>query len=54
MEAKIFFGTHKTTILKQALRYAGEEGFVASMPELIHARTHAPYDNILWNTWFKS
>ena len=22
------------------------------MPQLLHARTHAPYDNIIWNTWF--
>ena len=54
MEANIFFGSHKPVVLKRALLYADEEGFVASMPELIHARTHAPYDNILWNTWFNS
>lgn len=54
MEAKIFFGTYKPTVLRQALVYAGEDGFVASMPELIHARTAASYDNILWNTWFNS
>jgi hypothetical protein len=22
------------------------------MPQLLHARTSAPYDNIIWNTWF--
>ena len=34
------------------MEYAGEDGFVASMPQLLHARVNAPYDNIIWNTWF--
>ena len=54
MEAKIFFGSYRPVVLKRALTYAGEDGFVASMPQLIHARTHAPFDNIMWNTWFSS
>ena len=54
MEAKIFFGSYRPVVLKRALTYAGDDGFVASMPQLIHARTNAPYDNILWNTWFSS
>ena len=54
MEAKIFFGSYRPVVLKRALTYAGEDGFVASMPQLIHARTNAPYDNILWNAWFSS
>jgi len=53
-EAAIIFGIHKPIALQRALSHAGEDGFVASMPQLIHARTHAPYDNILWNTWFSS
>jgi hypothetical protein len=54
MEAEIIFESYKPTALKRALSYAGKDGFVASMPQLIHARTNAPYDNILWNTWFTS
>ncbi len=54
MEAAIIFGIHKPIALQRALSHAGEDGFVASMPQLIHARTNAPYDNILWNTWFSS
>ena len=54
MEAEIIFGSYKPIALQRALSYAGEDGFVASMPQLIHARTNAPYDNILWNTWFSS
>jgi hypothetical protein len=38
--------------LQRALDYAGEDGFVASMPALLHARANARYDNIIWNTWF--
>ena len=54
MEAEIIFDSHVPTALRRALEYAGEEGFVASMPQLLHARANAPYDNIIWNTWFTS
>jgi len=54
LEAAIFFDSHLPNALQQALRYAGDNGFVASMPQLLHARANAPYDNIIWNTWFTS
>jgi hypothetical protein len=54
MEAAIFFEPYMPTALKRALEYAGENGFVASMPQLLHARVQADYDNIVWNTWFTS
>ncbi len=54
MVAVIIFEPHIPTALRRALHYAGDDGFVASMPALLHARTNAPYDNIIWNTWFTS
>jgi len=54
MVAAIFFESYATIALRNALRYAGDDGFVASMPQLLHARVNAPYDNIIWNTWFTS
>lgn len=54
MVAAIFFESYATIALKRALRYAGEDGFVSSMPQLLHARVNAPFDNIIWNTWFTS
>ncbi|MDP6767076.1 MAG: hypothetical protein QF414_00105 [Arenicellales bacterium] len=54
MEAAIIFDSHVPTALRRALDYAGDQGFVASMPQLLHARANAPYDNIIWNTWFTS
>ena len=54
MVAAIFFESYITIALRRALRYAGDAGFVASMPQLLHARANAPYDNIIWNTWFTS
>ena len=54
MVASIFYDSYATVALQRALRYAGDDGFVASMPQLLHARTNAPYDNIIWNTWFTS
>ena len=52
MVAAIFFESYSTTALQRALRYAGDDGFVASMPQLLHARVNASYENIIWNTWF--
>ncbi len=52
MEAAIIFDTHLPDALRRALEYAGEEGFVASMPQLLHARSQASFNNDIWNNWF--
>ena len=54
MVAAIFFESYATIALRRALRYAGDDGFVASMPQLLHARVNASYGNIIWNTWFSA
>ena len=54
MEAEIIFESYATLAFRRALEYAGEDGFVASMPQLLHARANATYDNIIWNTWFRA
>ena len=54
MVAAIFFESYATVALRRALRYAGDDGFVASMPALLHARVNASYNNIIWNTWFSA
>lgn len=54
MQPAIAFEPHIPTALQRALEYAGDNGFVASLPQLLHARANAPYDNIIWNTWFTS
>ena len=54
MQPAIFFEPHIPTALQRALEYAGDEGFVASLPDLLRARANAPYDNIVWNTWFSA
>jgi len=54
MVAEIFFESHLPDALRRAQEYAGEDGFVASLPQLLHARATADYDNIIWNTWFTS
>jgi hypothetical protein len=51
MEAEIIFESHLPDALRQALEYAGEDGYVASMAQLLHARVNAPYDNEIWNYW---
>ena len=52
MEAAIIFETHLPDALRRALEYAGEDGFVASMPQLLHARVNADFGNEIWDTWF--
>ena len=54
MEATIVFEPHIPDALRRALDYAGDDGFVASLPQLLQARVSATYDNIIWNTWFTS
>ena len=54
MEAEIIFEPHVPNALRRAPDYAGDDVFVASMPQLLHARVNADYDNIIWNTWFTS
>jgi len=54
MEAAVIFDSYLPDALRQALIYAGDDGFVASLPQLLHARANADYDNIVWNTWFTS
>ncbi|MBI4448171.1 hypothetical protein HY643_04265, partial [Candidatus Woesearchaeota archaeon] len=38
--------------LRQALTYAGPEGVIASMPELIASKCLAGYDHEFWNHWY--
>lgn len=54
MEASIIFDSYLPDALRRAHDYAGDDGFVASLPQLLHARANAPYDNIIWNTWFSA
>ncbi len=54
MEATVIFDSYLPDALRRALDYAGDDGFVASLPQLLHARANADYDNIIWNTWFTS
>ena len=52
MEASIFFDSYLPHAMRQAVEYAGQDGFVASLPQLLNARINAPYENIIWNTHF--
>ena len=52
MEAAIFYDSHLPDALRRAREYAGDDGFVVSLSQLLHARANAPFDNIIWNTWF--
>jgi hypothetical protein len=52
MEAAAIFETHLPDALKRALEFAGENGFVASLPQLQRARVSAGFDNEIWDTWF--
>ncbi|SVC62039.1 uncharacterized protein METZ01_LOCUS314893, partial [marine metagenome] len=52
MEASIFFDSYLPHAMRQAVEYAGQDGFVASLPQLLNARINTPYENIIWNTHF--
>ena len=44
MVARICFDSYGTLALRQAVHYAGDDGFVASLPQILHARVNADYD----------
>ena len=48
-EAVIFYHPHLPDAFRNALACAGDDGCVASMPQLLHARTNAPDDNEIWS-----
>ncbi len=52
MEAAMFYDSYLPDALCRALEYAGDDGFVASLPQFLKARVDADYDNELWNNWF--
>lgn len=52
MLAAVFFDSYATAALRRALHYAGDRGYVASLPQLLGARVRSPYHNVVWNTWF--
>jgi hypothetical protein len=52
MEASIIYESHLPDALRRARICAGDDGFLASMPALLQARTGAGFDNIIWNNWF--
>ena len=54
MEAAIIYDSYLPEALRRAAEYAGDDGFVASIPQLLHARANASYDNVIWNPWFTS
>ncbi len=54
MEAAVIYDSYLPEALRRAAEDAGNDGFVASMPQLLHARANASYDNIIWNPWFTS
>jgi hypothetical protein len=47
MKAAVFFDSHLPNALRRVLEYAGDEAFVASMPQLLHARVNVSYENII-------
>ena len=52
MEAASFFESYLPDALQYAMDYAGDDGYVASLPQLLRARVNAGFDNDIWNNWY--
>lgn len=52
VEGKSFYDPHLPNALRKAQEYAGENGFVASLPELIQARLTSPFIDEIWSSKF--
>ncbi len=51
VEGKPFYDSNLPNALRLAQAHAGEAGYVASMPQLLHGRTVAPFTDEIWN-WY--
>jgi len=51
-EGQAFYDRDLPTALEQAGEYAGEEGHVATLPEMAQARILAPKGSFAWKNWF--
>jgi hypothetical protein len=51
-EGQAFYNSSLPAALREAQAHAGEQGHVATMPELLHGRTVARFDNEIWTQWF--
>ena len=50
--AQSIYGSSYPTAFRLALSRAGDDGYVASLPEILHARTQASFDNDVWASEF--
>ena len=51
-EGEAFYNTHLPAALKKAQTYAGKQGYVASLPELVRARILASPDQEIWTNFY--
>ena len=51
-ERKSFYDSHSPNALREAQIYAGQKGFVATMPQLLQMKVLAPKSDALWKNWY--
>lgn len=51
---KVFYDHDLPTALEHAKEYAGEDGHVATLPEIGQARSIAPKGSFVWTNWFST
>ena len=52
VQGEVFYDGNLPNALREAQKYAGKEGYVASMPQLLQGRVKAPNDDGIWADWF--
>ncbi len=52
VQGKRFYNQSLPNSLREAQEYAGKDGYVASMPQLLHGRVVADFNDGIWTNWF--
>lgn len=52
VQGEAFFNAHLIDALIEAQGYAGKNGYVASMPQLLNGRVTSPYGDEIWTNFF--
>jgi len=54
MRIELFYNWNIPAMLRKAHEYAGERGFVASLPQLVQGRLNASIENEIWQYWLSA
>ncbi len=52
VEGRVFYNTNLPNALRLAQAYSTKDGYIASMPQLLHGRNVASFTDEIWTNWY--